>query len=256
VRNVLAVAKREIRAYFTSPLAYVVIGMFLLISGYFFYSIFAYFNLVSFQAMSDPYFAQQLNLTEGVLRPLVHNMTVIMLLMLPILTMRLFSEEKRMGTIELLLTLPVRDVEVVVGKFAAAMGVLAVMLGATAVYPLLMAAFGDPETGPILTGYLGLLLLGGSFLSLGIFVSSLTENQIVSAVATFGTLLLLWVIGWAATFASPEVGSVLSEISVIDHFENFAKGVLDTKDVVFYLVFSALFLFLTVRSVESQRWRG
>jgi ABC-2 type transport system permease protein len=181
---------------------------------------------------------------------------VILLFIMPLLTMRLFAEEKRQGTIELLLTYPVRDLAAVLAKFAACLAVYVVMLGLTGVYPVLLVTFAQPEVGPILAGYLGLLLLGAAFISLGALASSLTENQIVAAAITFGVLLIFWVIGWSSQFAGSDVGWLLSHLSLLDHFDNFPKGIIDTKDVIFYLNFMVLCLFLTLRSLESHRWRG
>jgi len=254
--RVWAIFKKEIRLYFTSPVAYVVLTIFTLITGYFFYAIFAFFSQISMQAAMNPMMARDLSVTDGVLRPLFQNVSVIMLLMMPLLTMRLFAEEKRSGTIELLLTYPVRDGEVLLGKYAAALALFAAMLGLTLLYPGIVAYFARVEVGPVLTGYLGLFLLGAAFLALGVFASSLTENQIVAAVATFGALLLFWILGWTTDFAGPGLSKVLAHLSVLDHFENFAKGVIDTRDVIYYLNFALLCLFLTLRSLESKRWRG
>ena len=194
-----AVFKKELRLYFSSPIAYAVLTIFSLISGWFFYNVFGYYVMASMQAAMNPMMARDLSVIEGVLRPLFQNMSVIMLLMMPILTMRLFAEEKKSGTIELLLTYPVRDGEVLLGKYLAALAVFAAMLALTLAYPLIMAWVTPLEWGPLATGYLGLLLQGAAFIAIGILISSLTENQIVAAVATFGTLLIFWVIGWAPT---------------------------------------------------------
>jgi ABC-2 type transport system permease protein len=176
--------------------------------------------------------------------------------MMPILTMRLFAEEKKSGTIELLLTYPVRDGEVLVGKYLAALAIFAGMLALTLVYPLLVAWTTRLEWGPLLTGYLGLFLQGAAFVAIGILISSLTENQIVAAVATFGTLLIFWVISWAQDAAGPTFGRILSHLSLTEHFDSFAKGVIDTKDVIYYLNLTILSLFLTLRSLDAKRWRG
>ena len=250
------VFKKELRLYFTSPVAYVVFTIFLLISGYFFYSILAFFNLISMQAAMNPSLARDLNVAEGVLRPLFSNISVVLLLVMPILTMRLFAEEKKSGTIELLLTYPVRDGEVLLGKYGAAVALYLTLLLFTGLYPGMLAYFARLEWGPLLTGYLGLTLMGASFLAVGILASSLTENQIVAAIATFGILLLFWIIGWSADFAGPVWGKLLSHLSILEHFDAFAKGVIDTKDVIYYLNFTLLCLFLTLRSLESKRWRG
>ena len=251
-----AVFKKEMRLYFVSPIAYAVFAIFTLISGWFFYNVFAFYTLVSMQAAFNPMMARDLSVTEGVIRPLFQNISVIMLLMMPILTMRLFAEEKKSGTIELLLTYPVRDGEVLVGKYLAALTIFLGMLALTAVYPALVLWTAGLEWGPLLTGYLGLILQGGAFIAVGILISSLTENQIVAAVATFGTLLIFWVISWAADSAGAAFGRILSHLSLTEHFESFAKGVLDTKDVIYYLNLTILSLFLTLRSLEAKRWRG
>ena len=250
------VFKKELRLYFTSPVAYGVFTVFLLISGYFFASIFAFFNLMSMQSAMNPALARDLNVTEGIMRPLFSNISVITLFLMPILTMRLFAEEKKTGTMELLLTYPVRDGEVLLGKYAAAMTLYLTLLLVTALYAAIVTYFARVEWGPLLTGYLGLTLMGGAFLAVGVLASSLTENQIVAAIATFGALLLLWVIGWSADFAGPVWGKVLSHLSILEHFDSFAKGVIDTKDVIYYLNFMILALFLALRSLESKRWRG
>ncbi|MBI4609090.1 MAG: ABC transporter permease subunit [Candidatus Rokubacteria bacterium] len=254
--RVWPVFKKEVRLYFTSPVAYVVFTIFLVISGYFFSSIFAFFSLMSMQATMNPAFARDLSVTEGIMRPLFSNISVVMLLLVPILTMRLFAEEKKSGTIELLLTYPVRDGEVLIGKYVAAFVLYLVMLAATGLYPAMLVRFARLEWGPLLTGYLGLVLMGGAFLAVGVLASSLTENQIVAAVATFGALLIFWVIGWSADFAGPGWGKLLSHLSILEHFDSFAKGVIDTKDMIYYLNFTILALFLTLRSLESKRWRG
>ena len=254
--KVWPIFKKEMRLYFTSPVAYVVVMIFLLIAGYFFYSIFAFFTLASMQSAMNPAMARDLNVTDSVMRPLFSNVSVILLLLLPLLTMRLFAEERRSGTIELLLTFPVRDGAVLVGKYLAAFALYAIMLGLTVLYPGIVAYFARLETGPVFTGYLGLLLMGAAFIAVGIFTSSLTENQIVAAITTFGTLLIFWILGWSADYAGGAVGRVLQHLSILEHNESFAKGVLDTKDIIYYLNFTILALFLALRSLEARRWKG
>ncbi|MBI4271858.1 MAG: ABC transporter permease subunit [Candidatus Rokubacteria bacterium] len=254
--KVWPIFKKEMRLYFTSPVAYVVVTIFLLIAGYFFYSIFAFFTLASMQSAMNPAMARDLNATDSVMRPLFSNVSVILLLLLPLLTMRLFAEERRSGTIELLLTFPVRDGAVLIGKYLAAFALYAIMLGLTVLYPGIVAYFARLETGPVFTGYLGLLLMGAAFIAVGIFASSLTENQIVAAITTFGTLLIFWILGWSADYAGGAVGRVLQHLSILEHNESFAKGVLDTKDIIYYLNFTILALFLALRSLETRRWKG
>lgn len=254
--RVWPIFKKEMRLYFTSPIAWVILTIFLLMSGYFFYSIFAFFTMASMQSMMNPMMGRELNVTDSVLRPLFSNISVILLLVMPLITMRLFAEERRSGTIELLLTYPVRDGAVLVGKYLAALTLYISMLVVTLAYPALIMYFARPEWGPILTGYVGLLLMGATFLGVGIFASSLTENQIVAAIVTFGILLMFWVIGWSADYAGGTWAVVLRHLSLIEHFDSFAKGVFDTKDVIYYVNFTIVALFLTLRSLEARRWKG
>jgi len=250
------VFKKEMWLYAGSPAAYVVFTFFLLISGWFFSQIFLFYSDASMRSFMQPQFGQNLNITENVMRPLFTNMSVVLLFFIPMLTMRLFAEEKKAGTMELLLTYPVRDGEVLAGKFLAATGLYAVLLALTLLYPSLVAYFTRVEWGPVLTGYLGLLLTGATFLAIGLLISSLTENQIVAGFSTFGVLLLFWVIGWGSEFAGGRLRTVLQYLSITEHMETFSRGLIDTKDLVYYGSAIALALFLTVRSLESKRWRG
>ena len=248
--------KKEMRLYFTSPIAWVILTIFLFIAGYFFYSIFAFYTLASMQSMMNPAMGRDLNVTDSVLRPLFSNISVILLLLMPLVTMRLFAEERRSGTIELLLTYPVRDGAVLVAKYLAALTLYGVMLALTLLYPAVVLYFARVEWGVLVTGYLGLLLMGATFLAVGVFASSLTENQIVASITTFGVLLIFWVIGWSADYAGSPWGRVLTHLSLLDHFDSFAKGVLDTKDIIYYVDFTVVALFLTLRSLEARRWKG
>lgn len=251
--GLIPIFKRELRAYFRSPVAYVVIAMFLLITAYFYYNNLALFSIISMQAIQNPSLAQELNFTEMVLNSVFRNMGVIFLFLAPLLTMRLFSEEKRTGTIELLLTWPVKDLGVALGKFGAALGLVVVMLVLTGTYPALMSGLGQVELGPIFSGYLGIFLMSAALIALGMWFSSLTENQIIAGTLTLVVSLLLWVIGWAGTFIKHDLmRAVISEIAIAGHLDNFAKGVIDTRDVIYYLSFTAFFIFLTLRSLESR----
>jgi ABC-2 type transport system permease protein len=255
MRNILAIAGKELRGYFASPIGYVLVGCWALLFGYFFYTLVAFFERQSMQmSMGGP--GGSLNVNQMLIAPLLTNATVIMLLVFPLITMRTYSEEKRSGTIELLLTSPVTDLQIIVGKFLGALGLYGVMLAVTFIHMGVLYAYGSPEWKPILTGYLGLLLMGGSFLSVGLFISSLTKNQIVAAMATFSAFLMLWIINWIGSFVGPTSQTILSYLSVTEHFDDFAKGVLDTKHIVYYLSFIAFGLFLTMKSVDSERWRG
>ena len=258
IRNVGLIYQRELKSYFSSLTAYVVIIMFLLITGYFFYTLLATFSIVSFQSQTDPMLAKQyqlLNINETVVRPLFGSISIIMLLMTPLLTMRLFAEEKKSGTIELLLTFPINDIDITLGKYLACFSVLMTMLLLTATYPILLIVLGDPEIKPILTGYLGLVFMGAAFVALGIFSSSLTENQIVSASISFGMLFFFWLISYSVQLVSAGLGKFLGYLSINTHIESLSKGVLDSEDIIYYLCFIIMFLFLTLRSLEANRWR-
>jgi ABC-2 type transport system permease protein len=254
MRNVLAIAGKELRGYFASPIGYVLVGFYALLFGWFFYTLVAFFERQSMQMMAGQ--GGSLNVNQMLITPLLMNATVIMLLVFPLITMRTYAEEKRSGTIELLLTSPITDLQIILGKFLGALALFAAMLAVTVVHMALLFMFGTPEWKPIATGYLGLLLMGGSFLSLGLFISSLTRNQIVAGMITFSVFLLLWVINWVSTFVGPTAQTILNYLSITEHFDDFAKGIIDTKHVVYYLSFIAMGLFLTMKSVDSERWRG
>ena len=252
----LPVFKKEMQLYFGSPVAYVVFTFFLFITGIFFGSIFSFYSDASMRSFMQPQFGQNLNVIENVMRPLFSNMSVVLLFFIPMLTMRLFAEERKSGTFELLLTYPVRDGEILAGKYLAALALYVVLLALTLLYPGLVAYFTRVEWGPILTGYLGLVLTGAAFLSVGVLVSSLTENQIVAGFGTFGALLALWLLGWFADSAQGALRTAVQQAAIIEHMDGFAKGVIDTKDLVYYLSVTGFALFLTLRSLESKRWRG
>ena len=254
MRNILAIAGKELRGYFASPIAYVLLGFFALVFGWFFYVPLAFFNRQSMQMQAG--MGGAMNINQMMIAGVFTNTTVLILFIMPMITMRTYAEEKRSGTIELLLTSPVTDVEIIIGKFLGAMLLYAAMLAVTLLHMAILFIFGDPEWKPIATGYLGLLLMGGCFLSLGLFISSLTKNQIVAAMATFAVFLMLWVINWISTFVGPTTQTVLQYLSLTEHFDDFAKGIIDTKHVIYYLSFMAFGLFLTAKSVDSERWRG
>jgi len=251
----MAIAGKEVRSYFASPIAYVVVGLFALMFGYFFYAILLYFAQQSLQAgaMGGP---QAVNVNQMMVRPLLLNASVVVLFVLPMITMRSFSEEKRSGTFELLLTAPLTDLQIILGKFLGAMTLYGLMLLITLVDVGLLFYYGNPEWKPIVTGYVGLLLMGGCFISVGLFISSLTKNQIVAAVITFSAFLMLWVINWIGEGAGPVAREVVSFLSITEHFDDFVKGVIDTKHLVYYVSFISFGLFLTAKSVDSERWRG
>jgi ABC-2 type transport system permease protein len=190
------------------------------------------------------------------IRPLLLNASVVILFVMPMITMRTYSEEKRSGTIELLLTSPLTDFQIIMGKFLGAMSLYGAMLGVTMIYIGVLFVYGNPEWRPVVVGYLGLLLLGGCFISIGLLISSLTKNQIVAGMITFAAFLLLWVINWMGDMGGPTTQAIVSYLSITDHFDDFSKGIIDTKHLVYYLSFITFGLFLTAKSVDSERWRG
>jgi ABC-2 type transport system permease protein len=253
--NVLAIAHKELRAYFASPIAYIVIGFFALLFGWFYIGILEWFVRQGLQGQMGMG-GGSMNVNQQMIRPLILNITVVFLFLLPLITMRTYAEEKRSGTIELLLTSPLTDLEIVLGKFLGALALYAVMVALTLIHFGLLFRFGSPEWKPLATAYLGLLLFGGCFIALGLFISSLTKNQIVAGAATFGVFLLLWVVDWIGEGMGPTGQAILKYLSMTAHLEDFVKGVIDTKHLVYYLSFIAFGLFLTVRSVDTERWRG
>ena len=256
MKGLYAIFRKETANFFVSPIAYAVIAIFLLVSGFFFWANVSFMSLVSLQAANNPMIAERINLTDVVIRPLVQNMSIVLLFVMPLLTMRLFSEEKKSGTIELLLTYPVTDLAILFGKFLAAALLLLVMLAGTLPFVVLLFGIGDPDPGTLLSGYLGLLLMGAAFMALGIFISSLTENQIIAAAVSFGSALLFRVLSWSSTLSGEKVGAVLKQLSILEHLESFNKGILALSDLSFFVLFIAFFLFLTLRSLETNRWRG
>ncbi len=253
--NILALAQKELRSYFMSPVAYVVLGLFAVLFGVFFV---ASINLMVQLSMGQfgaggP---QIVNINEFMIRPLLGNTAVVLLFMLPMLTMRSYAEEKRSGTMELLLTSPLSNFQIVMGKFFGAMALYTLMLALTLIHIGVLFWYGEPEWAPLLTGYLGLLLMGGSFISIGLAISSTTKNQIVAGVTTFAILLLFWVINWLGDASGTTTQSVLAYLSVLEHFDDFSKGVIDTTHLTYYGSFIAIGLFLTAKSMDRERWSG
>lgn len=252
MRNIWIIFKKELKTYFVSPIAYVMFIVFLVLAGYFFFNLTAFFNMQAIHYMRYESAMGEINVNEMVISPLFYNISIILLLMVPLFTMRMYAEEKKTGTLEILLTSPLSSLQLVVGKFLGTLAVYIIMLGFTLIYPLILFMYGNPDLGPIISGYIGIILMGAAYISIGSLCSSFTENQIVAAVISFGVLLLLWVISLASSFAGPILGEVLSYISLIEHFHDFAKGVIDTKDIVFYLSFIGFNLFLTDQSLELK----
>jgi ABC-2 type transport system permease protein len=253
MRNILAVAGKEIRAYFMSPIAYIVIGFYALLYGYFYYVMLRFFERQSMQTMQ---MGGNMNINQMLIAPVFMNAEVVLLFVLPMVTMRTYSEEKRSGTIELLLTSPLTDWQIILGKFIGAMTLFAAMMAITLIHIGLLFVYGQPEWKPVATTYLGMLLMGGCFISLGLFISSLTKNQIVAGMITFAAFLMFWVINWMGSFMGTTAQAVLAHLSIIDHFDDFSKGIIDTSHLIYYISFISFGLFLTARSVDSERWRG
>ncbi|UCB45713.1 MAG: ABC transporter permease subunit [Spirochaetota bacterium] len=258
MRNIAEIYKREIRFYFATPIAYVVIIIFTIIFGFFFYRSLVYYSELSYQLMQNAYYAQRIDLIMGVFSPVFSNNAIIFLMVIPPISMRLIAEEKKSGTIELLFTFPIKDIHIVLGKWLAASTIIVLMLVLTLPAPFMAFKFaGAAEWGPVLAGYLGMLLMGLSFLSLGILISALSENQIVSIIVSYGVLLAFWFLGWIIDPGSGKtIGKVLGELSIIGHLSNFVKGMIDTKDIIYFVLFIFMSLFLTLRVLESKRWRG
>lgn len=255
MKNILVICRKEINGYFVSPIAYGLMAFFALVSGFFFYSAVA---LMVQRGMESQMMGRgfPMSVNEWVVRPVLSNVSVIGLFLIPMITMRLFAEEKRAGTYELLATSPIRDIEIILGKWIAALMMYACILGISLLDIAILYAYGKPDLKPMLVGYLGLLLQGGALLAIGTFISNTTRSQIVAGVATFAICLLLWVLEWVSAFETSMVGKVIAYMSVLTHFEPFSKGVVDSKDAIYYISVIFLGLFLTARSMESLRWRA
>jgi len=255
MRNVWTICRRELYSYFVSPIAWVLLTVFAFLGGYFTYAAAAFFvkDSLESQMMGQ---GMPMNLNDRVIVPVLSNVAVIALFLLPLLAMRLFAEEKRQGTIELLVTSPVHDLEIIIGKWLSAVlmyGALLLLILADCSF---LFVYGNPDWKPVALGFLGLFLQGASILSLCTFISTLTKNQIVAAAVGFALSLLLFVLSWATAFESSMVAQVLSYLSIVSHFDSFSRGVLDSKDFIFYLSMIFFGLFLTARSLESMRWRA
>jgi len=259
VRNIFLIWRKEMHSYFVSPIAYLLLTLFAFIFGWFFWIILNSFVEYGMESMmrGEMY---PMNLNEQVIRPLLGNAGVIGLFLIPMITMRLFAEEKRSGTIELLVTSPIRDGEVILGKWLAALTMYGALLLLTALNLIFLFKYGNPDWKPLAIGYLGLLLQAAALLAIGMFISTLTRNQIVAGGATFGVCLMFWVVGWVSVsgggFSGATWAQVLSYLSIVSHNESFAKGLLDSKDAVYYLSLTFVGIFLTARSLESLRWRS
>jgi len=256
MRNIAAIWQREMKSYFVLPIAYVVLTVFIFLSGYFFYS---YLSQIIQAVMMQAQFSQAsqpINVPGIVVQALFQTMSLILLFIIPMLTMGLFAEEKKRGTIELLMTTPVGHFQVLAGKYLASLTFLLIMLVANAVTILPLFVYGEPDLNPILSGYLGMFLYGMTLLAIGLFISTLTENQIVAVIITFGVNLALFVIESLSASATGVTKNVIDYISIISHLEDFTKGVIDTSHIIYYVTFAFLGLFMAYRSLESMRWKN
>jgi ABC-2 type transport system permease protein len=239
--NILVIAKRELQSYFVSPIAYVAIAVYLVIAGFIF--------VLEMTGMAQYGASPSLQGQFG-------TMVFLLLIFAPPLTMRLLAEEQRMGTLELLLTSPVQDWQVVLGKFLASLGVLLLTIVITFAYGLMLRAYGNADLGPMAAGYLGLFLAGGALMSIGVLTSAMTQNQVIAAVLAVATILLLWVLGAAGQLVSNLTATqVFNQLAFFEHTTNFWRGIIDTNDAVYFLSLMALALFLASRVLETRRWR-
>jgi ABC-2 type transport system permease protein len=255
MRNIITICRKEIGAYFASPVAYLLMALFGLVFGFFFYSATAYFVM---QGMRSQMMGQggAMSVNDFVIAPMLGNASVVGLFLMPLISMRLFAEEKRAGTIELLLTSPLSDWEIVLGKWLGAMFMYSCVLLLAIADVTLLFIWGSPDWRPVLAGFLGLFLQGGCVLAIGAFISTTTKNQIIAGAATFSVCLLLWVLSWVSSYNEAGWAQAVAYCSILTHFEPFSKGIIDSKDVIFYLSAIFLGLFLTTRSLESLRWRA
>jgi ABC-2 type transport system permease protein len=237
VRVSLAITWKETQAYFTSPIGYIVALVYLALTGFFFV-----------RSISG-------TLPEASVELYIIATAWIMIPLGPALTMGLLAEEQKLGTIELLLTAPVKDWEVVLGKFLASLSFFLVTLALTLFYVLLLKWKGDPDWGPVWSAYLGIILYGSTALSIGLLASSITRNQIVALVVGLGILLMLALIQFAADLIDGVGSTILDQLGTISHLDDFSRGIIDTNNIVYYVTVTAVFLFLTIRSLESRRWR-
>lgn len=255
MKNIWIIFTKEMKSYFASPIAWLLLTLFAVVFGYFFWTALEYFVTMSMEIQMSGR-AIPINVNEQVIRPLLGNTSVLGLFFIPLITMRLFAEEKRTGTIELLATSPVRDVEIILGKWLAALGLYGCMLLFTALNFAFLFSYGKPDWKPLLIAYLGLLLQAGGLLAMGTFISTLTRNQIIAGAATFALCLMLFIFAWVSSFNSATWATVLAYFSVATHYETFGRGVLDSKDALYYLSVIFLGLFFTARSMEALRWRS
>jgi ABC-2 type transport system permease protein len=244
--RMFAVMRKELRSYFAFPLVYIISGIFLMLSGWYAYTDLKFFTTISFSR----------DIIQNYWQMLLTDIRLGLLLTIPFITMRQFAEERKLGTVELLYTYPLRDSEILGGKFFASVVIFLLMLGLTLLYPIYIYSIHAFALFPMFAGYLGLVLLGCSFIACGLFISSLCESQVIAGIATIVLLLFLWILNWnEAAFQSGTL-DVLRMLSLFDQFNGFAKGVIELYAVTYFIFFSSFFLFLTMRSMEARKWTG
>ncbi len=244
--NFSAVLSKELRSYFLSPFIYMISAVFLLLSGYYFYTDLVFYVQFGFG----------LNIMENFWQLMFSDLRLVIMLTVPFLTMRLFAEEKRLGTIELLLTYPMRDTDLFWGKFVACAIATLFMLSFTLIYPVLMFTLQPFNWTLVVPGYLGLVMLALSFIACGLFISSLTDNIVVAGLGSLGVLLFFWILSWNDGATQFGLISTIASVSMVTHFQNFARGLVDSKEITFFLMFIIFFSFLTLRSLEARQWKG
>jgi len=255
MRNIWTICRRELYSYFVSPIAWVLLAIFAFLSGVFTYIISASFPRASLESQMSGQ-SMPMNLNEQVIAPLFSNIAVIGLFLIPLISMRLFAEEKRQGTIELLITSPLHDLEIVLGKWLSAVLMYGALLIILLVDFSFLFIYGNPDWKPVVSGFIGVLLQGACLLAFGTFISTLTKNQTVAAAIGFALALVLWILNWTTSFGNSPVIQVLNYLSIVSHMDSFSRGVIDTKDLIYYVSMIFLGLFLTARSLESLRWRA
>jgi ABC-2 type transport system permease protein len=255
MRNIWTICRRELYSYFVSPIAWVLLAIFACLSGVFTYIISAAFVRASLEGQMSGQ-SGPMSLNDQVIAPLLSNIAVVGLFLIPLISMRLFAEEKRQGTIELLITSPIHDLEIVLGKWLSAVIMYAALLGVLVLDFSFLFIYGNPDWKPVATGLLGILLQGACLLAFGTFISTLTKNQIVAGSIGFALSLVLWILNWTTSFGNSILVQVLNYLSIVSHMESFSRGVIDSKDLIYYLSMIFIGLFLTSRSLESLRWRA
>ena len=260
MRNTWIIFRRELQSYFVSPVAYALLFVFLALTGWYFYNLLTAFVLLTARATDQAMMAQQmppvLNVNMSVMRTWFNITSQLMLFFVPIVTMRLLSEERGTGRLDMLLSAPLTDSQLVLGKYLAGAALCLLLLTPTFVYPAILFHYGNPEIGQIVSGYVGLILLSWALIGLGLAVSSVTGNQLIAATCTFGLVVLLWVLGLVSGGEGTKWGAILFYVAIVEHYGDFANGVIETRHVVYFFSFTLFMLFLALRSVESQRWRG